>query len=117
MKRKKLIRELYKIQTGEYPNEITLNKYLGYTIDITNYYEIKLYITRLEILLINAYKISIMEAEEYIPKLLGINPENKLRLFKNMDFNDTWFIEPNEKILNYALHFRIKIMKRKMKLK
>ncbi len=49
MKREKLIKEIYKKYHEKYPDNYTLNKYLGNSIDITNYYEIQLYITRLEV--------------------------------------------------------------------
>ena len=50
----------------------------------------------------------------FIPKMLGINTEKKLRLFKHMKFDDTWLIEPNKTKIEYAIRFRLKIMKKRM---
>jgi|SaaInlStandDraft_5_1057022.scaffolds.fasta_scaffold281746_1 hypothetical protein len=117
MKRETIIKQLYKKHHEKYPDKYTLDKYLGNSIDITNYYEIRLYITRLELLISQAYNNNSELIEIFIPKILGINTEKKIRLYKDMKFDDTWLIESNKSKLDYALRFRLKIMKRRMRKK
>ena len=114
MKRENLIKEIYKKYHEKYPDKYTLDKYLGNSIDITNYFEIQLYITRLELLISQAYNNNSAFIEMFIPKLLGINIKKRLRLFKHMKFDDTWLTEPNKTKIEYAIRFRLKIMKKRM---